>query len=648
MNLTSSRRAVVAAAVAATLAAIPVHAQDASQLSLESLLNQQVSSASLFDQRVADAPSAVTVITAEDIRRMGAVDLPDVLRMVPGLNLRAKNKGSYSISARNAASAVSHKILVLVDGRTVAQEAYSSTTWESIEITLDQVEQIEVVRGPGSALYGANAYDGVVSITTRRPTGTDEVQVSLAGGDYGERTASAVARQSFGALRVDGFLHVNRADLASPVPGLAPGTTFERAGEFRKGGLRLGWSNPRGIDVEVSGGLSDGEALDYWSFGGGFTRGAVRNGYTQVNAMAPRAVLGADVRSRVYYGRRTVGEDSLAWSSERLEAEVTADRQIGAHRLVAGLHTHQLQVGTIPGALPEDTDQRGYGAFLQDAWKLSEHLEITAGARYDHHPHAGANLSPRASLLVRPSPTHTFRLSAGRAFRYPTVLENDQYSAFTVGETVLFEFAGSHALKPEAITSYEAGYIGAPHPSLTLTADVFRNQHEDEVGFAVTETVTLPNGAEVPFRIEYATVPGGTANGVELGATLLPREWLRLGANYAYVDLEDGTGTAIVAEPAHKLNAEVAVRPFRPLWVDLTYHYASEADYTSLVTAQGPAAYATVLPAGGVMHLNMRADLPRGLTASVFVQNLTDRRYQQLYGGEELGRRIVGKLSVSF
>src|SRR5512142_2584032 len=155
----------------------PGQAQEPADTGLQALLArrvtvghfQTVAAASRFSERAADAPAAVTVVTAEDIRRMGAQTISEALRMVPGLNVRQGVQGNAVVTARNEIGPISPRLLVLLDGHPTGYEVYSTTLWQALGVTMSQVESIEVVRGPGSTLYGASAYDAVISITTKRP-----------------------------------------------------------------------------------------------------------------------------------------------------------------------------------------------------------------------------------------------------------------------------------------------------------------------------------------------------------------------------------------------------------------------------------------------------------------------------------------------
>lgn len=651
-----------------TLCVSEASAQDASELDLESLLNVEVSSASKFSQRIADAPSAVTVITGDDIRRMGAADLGDALRMVPGLNLRMKSRGSYSISSRNDFLATTPKMLILVDGRATMNEVHSITVWESLELTLEQIDRIEVVRGPGSALYGANAYDGVVNIITRRPSGGVQVAASGEVGEFERRNASVLYQQTRGALRADGFFESRASGVETPLREISRTgvTTHDRAEDFLKGGLRFGWSNPQGTDVEVSAGASRGDALGLWSISrDNFEMDNHANTYVMATVRRPDLVGGAALTARVYQNwRRVQGRmfDDLRTTTQ--DAEVMVDGAAGTHRLVVGANAKRYWQGAAATFLPVEHDQLLLAAFAQDSWAITPKWDLVAGLRYDHHPHTGHNLSPRAALLFKPAMLHTFRASAGRAFRNPTLMENyidldfkyqvkltDTYTTIRDGTV-----NGNLALDPEVITSYELGYIGSLHPTVTLSLDLFRNRHEArmDVERIAADTVYFgPMPAVFPREWQYFNEGSSTARGGEAAMVWAPKAWFRTSANYGYTDFlrddaEEGR-QGFDATPRHKLNAEVAVRPLSGLWLDLTYHQSSAVDHYWYITEGAEKDFgSSITEEIRTVNLHARADLWRGLGASLYVQNLFDREYQDFVGAETFGRRAIAKVSYTF
>jgi outer membrane receptor protein involved in Fe transport len=246
-------RAVLRVAVAVSLAlssglAVPSAAQtadprDLTRFSLEDLMNVQVTSVSKKDQRLAKTGAAVFVITPEDIRRSGATNIPDLLRMVPGVDVARMDHSNWAISIRGFNDVYANKVLVLIDGRSVYHPIYSGVVWYAQDVPLEDIERIEVIRGPGGTVWGANAMNGVINIITKSAKDTLGGLLTTGGGSSYQMEGlvqyGGKAGQN-GAYRVYGrYSHVER-----PTPWLWPSRTihgicskadFARTGIFRRG-----------------------------------------------------------------------------------------------------------------------------------------------------------------------------------------------------------------------------------------------------------------------------------------------------------------------------------------------------------------------------------------------------------------------------
>lgn len=658
------RTAWVATLALALAGAGGLAAQEPTDTSLQKLLERKVStahfdvvsSASRFSERTADAPAAVTVITAEDIRRMGAQSIPEALRMVPGLNVREGVQGNGVVTARNEMGTISPRVLVLLDGHPTALEIYSTTMWQALGVTLNQIESIEVVRGPGSTLYGASAYDAVIAVATRKPTGGRTLTASVAGNGAADRALDAVYRQSLGAFRADGYFSSARQ---SPVDGWQGRTDQKPIPDnynLSKAGARLGWSTAGGFDAQLSGGLIQGRSSDYFDYSAPIaaTDADIRYGYLEVaHSSLPgdwllRGHLYASHTADAMGGMELGGTKMVGkYVASTYDAELTTGKHLGGHRLLVGAASKRLWSDRLMPIYADPHTQSLYGAFVQDSWELTPYLGLIGGVRYDVDSNNRGGLSPRAALLLKPSEAHTLRISAGKAFRLPTVIESYMHYDQPLIPGLVLTLRGDPKLRPEEITSIEAGYVGAPTATLSLHAAVFHNSIGDAIRIT-RQYMTVPGVATpIPVAFAFAQLRGGHSIGGEAGAKYLPRDWLRLEANYAHTRLTDSTGAALATTPRHKVNAELGLRPIPSLWLDAVYSYASRIDFGVIVdpfTAQ--AAGGTTVPARGVVSLNTRLELGGGLATSVLVQNLTDRRYQDLLGGQNLGRRIVGKLEV--
>lgn len=157
--------------------------------SIEDLMNIEITSASRKEQRAADVAAAVFVITSEDIRRSGATTVPDLLRLAPGINVAQINSNKWAVSVRGFNGLYANKLLVLVDGRSVYNRMFSGVLWDAEDLLLDDIDRIEVIRGPGAAIWGANAVNGVINIVTKATADTQGALVRVEAGRAGEQGA---------------------------------------------------------------------------------------------------------------------------------------------------------------------------------------------------------------------------------------------------------------------------------------------------------------------------------------------------------------------------------------------------------------------------------------------------------------------------
>src|SRR5580693_6022966 len=165
--------------------------QDLTQLSLEDLMNTKVTSVSKKEQKMSQVAAAIFVITQEDIRRSGATNLPDLLRMVPGLDVAQINANSWAISARGFNHQFSDKLLVLIDGRSVYTPLFGGVYWDTQDVPMEDIDRIEVIRGPGATVWGANAVNGVINVITKKTTETAGGLLTAGGGTHEQESGTA-------------------------------------------------------------------------------------------------------------------------------------------------------------------------------------------------------------------------------------------------------------------------------------------------------------------------------------------------------------------------------------------------------------------------------------------------------------------------
>lgn len=458
---------------------------DLADLSIEELANIQVTSVSKRPERLQDAPAAVFVITADDIRRSGADSLPEALRLAPNLHVARINGYGYSISARgmnSGASVLSNKLLVLVDGRSVYTPLFSGVFWDAQEVLLEDVERIEVVSGPGGVLWGLNAVNGVINITTRPARDTQGGMLAAHGANDGSggaafrqggTTDGGVAWRAYGKyMRRDDSDRVGggriddryrRALVGARADWEQGGDAFTVIGNVYQGRL----DQPQPGEIAVPGGPTD--------------LGRVRSDGANLSARWQRALDdGGNIAVQAYLDH-TVREAPPLFT-ERL---TTADLQFqhtlpsaDGHDIVWGAnyrHTRD-RVGNsrYVAFLPAHTTQRWGSLFVQDEITLHDDWRLTLGARAEYNHYTGTEFLPSARLSWRLSPQHALWASASRTVRAPSRLDVD---AWVPGQAP-YILRGGAAVQSEVARVLELGYRGQPAAALSYSVTLFHHDYD--------------------------------------------------------------------------------------------------------------------------------------------------------------------------
>lgn len=649
---------------------------DLTAVPLEQLMSMEVFSASRFSQRASEAPSSVTVITAADIRTYGWRTLADALRSIRGLHVNYDRSDSY-LGGRGFLRPGDYntRFLLQVNGNRINDSVYDQAPLGGeFPLDLDLVERIEFVPGPGSSVYGSNAFFGVINVITKTAGDPTASQVAAESGSFGMRKGLASA--AWRTARGTGFLlsasrHVSAGDdLYYPefdTPdqnnGVAEGLDFER-------GARLFASAAHGPYSATVVHARRVKGIPTASYMQPFNdpRSRTIDGQTYF-ALAYRDALGANEELSVrlvhgrydstgYYGiadpaRSLAHEGSQArWYGAELTLVST---RIGGHKVVAGLdfqsdyHLRQYLFTDNPGYpwFLNDTDRRRTGAYLQDEIALGSTLLLNLGVRNDRNGTTAGATSPRAALIYRLSAATTLKAIHGTAFRAPNSFEMN------------FAFPGeggqepNPALRPEQITSTELALLHDFGNNAHVTAIVFRNKVDNLVTLLVNQR---------SFKTRFENTARANARGIELEYEQKWRSGATLRASYsrsrasqpksekalmmlAMNGIDPDSNPVAANSPAHlaKLNAAVPMG-----W---GWRLGAEAQYT------GPRATLNGAVGGfWVANVNLAsARLFNHADLSIGVHNLFDRSYADPGSAEHLqtviaqdGRTIRAKLAYAF
>jgi iron complex outermembrane receptor protein len=588
-----------------------------------------VISATGREQPLSQAPVAVTVITAEQIRQSGATTLPDLLRIVSGLDVAQATASNAHIAARGLNKSGTQVMQVLIDGRPASENFIATTLWYQFPLSLEEIERIEVVKSPSAALYGDRAFGGLVHIITKRPEAIPGTHLAITGGEAGTAIATVLHAGVQGRLTYKVTAGYDRTDqFPNPRQGISD-DDLGRENFF--GSLRLGYRLAGGAELSLYTGFTHFKRLDIIAEPGPRNQGRGDFGYVQavyrdggflaqysLNAADAWAPPPVDTTIRFFAHQLDV-QHSTAW---------------GPHILTAGVsgRYNTVDANFIEGGRQ---DQFLFGVFLQDEYRLRDGLTATLGARLDTHPDAGVRVSPRASLVYTPWPDQTFRASVGLAYRYPSVIENFHSQSIATfapppaPSTV--QLVGNPDVDPARLVSYELGYRGRLHDRARLTVDLFYSPFDDSIELR-------PDPAN-PAQLTYANADAYSTVGGELGLEVLLAEWLLGFANYSYQYryIDDPTVPGVV--PRHKANAGLTLSRWGftgTLWL----HYVGKEE-----GALGKLDSYTLVNARLARPFKLF-----GQDAEFAVQafNLFNDVHQETVGGDRIDRRISATLRVQF
>lgn len=491
--------------------------QDLSNLSIEELAQIPVRSASKHEEPLSGVPTALYVITSEDIARSAATSLPEMLREAPNLQVERINASQYAITARGFNGYESaNKLLVLIDGRSVYSTLHSGVFWDLHAPLLEDVDQIEVISGPGGTLYGPNAVNGVISVVTRD---SFDAQGLLVRGTAGDRDRTAGARYGFklgdaAAVRVYANWF-DREDM--PRPSFAP------AMDDALRGWQAGFRADSHGEADLFTLQGDIFGSDRFLLPGEGNRGQNLLARWQ-HALTP----GSSFQVQAYYDYSQRRELLTVDRLETFDAEAQYNLQSGAHNLVAGggIRTTRDQFVNNLNIFQLDPQRARLwigNAFVQDRVAVSRRLSLIGGVKLEASSFTGIQVLPSLRLAWQPSDKATLWAAVSRAVRTPSRIDRDL--------TAPGFLAASPDFASEKLTAFEAGYRGQPTPTTTLSLSAYYNDYHD---LRSAKLITSPLAGQLGNDLR------GHSYGVEAWATQQVVPWWRLSAGASWLGKKFG------------------------------------------------------------------------------------------------------------
>ena len=558
----------LAAADQAIAASHPRSVEDLRALTIEQLADLQVTSVTKSSQALRNAPAAIYVITHDDVIRSGATSLPEILRLAPNLQVSQISATQYVITARGFSGntndqSFSDKLLVLIDGRSVYSPLFSGVYWDMQQVLPEDIDRIEVISGPGAALWGANAVNGVINIITRKASETQGGIIEAGVGNQ-ERGASI---QYGGRLSPDLAYRFYVTDYRYADTLTARGADASDHGSKPQGGGRIDWT-PTPADVFTL------QGDDY--------QGAHEQAPAPDEAIGGSDVLGhwthtwptgASFQLQAYWDRTyraTPGEGNFLLDTYDLDAQASFALGGANHVVVgAGVRHNRYEITNSATLLfvPSKGDLDLVNAFVQDTLSLTGNLDLIVGVKVENDPYSGLSPLPDIRLSWRPASDVMLWAAVSRAIRSPTPFDTDVVEKFG---TIVY-LTGSPDFQTEKVTAYEVGARVQPSSRASMSISAYSNTYDD-----VRSVETAADGF-IPFH--WGNGIHGDTWGLEAWSDYKLAPWWRLTASFTllreHLAFKPGTsgllGLAQVGDdPRHQASLRSSM--------DLGHHVSLQTD----------------------------------------------------------------------
>lgn len=541
------------------------------KLSVEELMNIEVTSVSKRPEKLSETASAIQVITQEDIRRSGATSIPEALRLASNLEVAQIDSRQWAISARGFNSMLSNKLLVLIDGRTVYTPLFAGVFWDVQDTLLEDINQIEVISGPGATLWGANAVNGVINVTTK--AAKDTQGALLLGGGGTELRGFGGARYG-GALTPNLYYRVYGKYFDRDSTMLPNGQDAEDDWLMGQGGFRVDWDASDDALFTLQGDLYEGRIAQP------NRDDIVVSGGNVIGRWSHTFSVDSDLQLQGYYDRthrRIPG--SITENLDTYDIDFQHRFPLGErHNTVWGLGYRLIEDHvsnpTTLAFLPSRVSRQWFSAFVQDEIALMKNrLHLTLGTKLEHNDYTGFEFQPSVRIAWKLSQRQTAWAAISRAVRTPSRIDHDIFAP----RNPPFFLAGGSDFDSEELLAYELGYRLQPHRQFSFSVATFYHAYDD---LRSVEQVSPP--APVPLVI--ANGLKGESYGAELTADYRVTDWWRLRAGYTelQIDIRPKPGSTDASrgrneshDPNHQLSLRSSLDLPGQVELDVAFRYVT-------------------------------------------------------------------------
>ncbi len=633
-------------------------------LSISQLASLEVTTVSKQEEKMADADAAIYVITSEDIRRSGITSIPELLRMVPGMQVAHIDANKWAISSRGFNAWYANKLLVLMDGRSIYTPLFSGVYWDSQDTLLDDIDRIEVIRGPGATLWGANAVNGVINIITKNAKDTQGGLLKAGGGNV---------EQGFGALRYGGRIGENGWYRAYAKyfnrDGFKTSMGHDSKDEWHMGraGFRMDLKPSLKDGFTIQGDIFTGKTHDRFESTSGLSQGLL-NGKVSNNLNGGNILgrwhhyLSKDSKFtlQLYYDRTKRNSVYLKETRNTFDIDLQHSFHLfSRHNILWGAE-YRFTHDNIPHTNvfyfnPESRSDNLYSAFVQDRISIIEdRLDLTVGTKLEHNDYSGFEVQPSVRLRFKPDRHQTLWAAVSRAVRTPSRADHDmnfviqRFDVAGIKNVILLE--GNSDFKPEKLIAYEIGYKLVPKKRFSFDVAAFYNVYHDLRTSTSVETET----ATPFFEKDVMVIPIKITNryhedsyGVELSATFGLTDWWKTSFSYSWIELRIHSHRLVLNKeisegsiPTNQFSLKSYMDLPHNLQLDTLFFYVDDLPDMDI-------------PSYSRLDVRLGWTPIKNLSLSLKLQNLLDNRHPEYMSidklkASEVPRSFYGKVTWNF
>lgn len=632
-------RTIFVSVIAASIASNCVAMTDYFELPLEQLLQIRVQSVSKKDERLAEAPAAVFVLTHEEIMRSGVTTIPDALRMVPGVQVARADSNSWAISIRGFNSTLANKLLVLIDGRSIYNPVFGGTLWEAHDVMLEDIDRIEVIRGPGGTLWGANAVNGVINITTKHSRTT---QGTTASAIYDNEERDVHARHG-GTLNNNGHYRVYASGFkrdSSSRPG--GGETYDEWDGVRTG-FRTDWADEFTLQGDAYRTDTQQMRVDHSLIPPYSPARQQTIRYEGVNLLGRWTKAANDksqfsVQAYIDWAKR---DEPYNFIDDRLIYDLEAQYNFAPgtrHEIIVGGGLRYLEDDKTGNNNvqfdPQKSRMQLYHFFVQDKMTLAANWLLTIGSKFEHNEFSGHETQPNLRLQWNPNERYSIWSAISRAVRTPTAIEEDLTSTLATVANARLAIEPNNDFRSEELTAYELGYRQQITPKISWDFSTFYNDY-DHLTNTTIQTPRLVNNGRDPFHlfipVQFTNNMSGITEGAEMAIHWAVQQKMKIGLNYSYLNIkldapEPAQESAELLSPQHQAGLTVFYNLSDNWTLDTSANYVGK-----LVTTDSYIRW----------DVNLGGQLSKQIRFNLVGQNLADSKHMEFGSAADINAAII-------